>query len=128
MRRVVPAILAMALLAGLGFSVYADDTEKKDESPKVTIKSVMKKANGKKGLVAKISTGKATDAEKKEWVKLAEGLAAAKPPRGEADSWKKLTDEIVSAAKDSADGKKEAYPKVKTTWDCGGCHKNHKPA
>lgn len=126
MRRVVPAILAMALLAGLGFSVYADD--KKEDSPKITIKGVMKKANGKKGLVAKIKTGKATDAEKKEWVTLSEGLAAAKPPRGEDESWKKLTEEIVSAAKDAVEGKKDAPARVGKSWDCGACHKNHKPA
>ena len=123
MRRVVPAVLAMALLAGLGFSVFAADTDK----PKHTIKEVMKKAHGKSKLAQNVAKGKATDAQKKELVELYEAMAMNKQPKGEDASWKALNDELVAAAKDAQEGKEGAGARLSKAFACGTCHSKHKP-
>jgi hypothetical protein len=97
-----------------------------DEKPKYTIKEVMKIANKEK-LLNKVVDGKGTAEDKKKILELYEAMAKNKPPKGDADSWKKTTEAIVAAAKDVVDGKDgslDALKKVATK--CGDCHKEHK--
>lgn len=89
----------------------------KDE--KVTIKLVMQKAM-KGGLCAKVASGKASDDEKKELVRLFEGLAKTDPPKGEAAAWKDKTKALLEAAKNN-DG-----AALKKAANCAACHKEHK--
>ena len=86
---------------------------------KASIKDVMKKAM-KGGLCGKVASGKANDEEKKLLISLFTDLAAAKPPKGEEDSWKEKTKALLDAAKadDSAALKKAA--------NCKECHSAHK--
>lgn len=113
MRNFVSMGLAVALMsAGL---LWADDKDK----PKYTTKEVMKLAHKEK-LLNKVMEGKASDDEKKKLVELYEAMAANKPPKGDADNWKKLNDALVDAAKKAdADALKKAS-------NCGACHSAHK--
>ncbi len=124
MRRVVSGVLAVAMLAGLGLVVRGDD------KPKYTVKEVMAKAHkgakGKKPLAARAAAGQASDEEKKLLVELYEEMAKNKPPKGDAESWKKLNDELVAAAKDVAEGKDGAGKRLGNAMKCGPCHDNHK--
>lgn len=124
MRRVVSTVLGLAVLAGLGFAVNGDD------KPKFTTKQVMAKANGKgkNSLANKVIGGKASDAEKKQLVELFEAMSANKPPMGSEESWKKLNDELVGAAKDAEAGKEGAGDRLKKANNCKVCHEAHKPS
>ena len=87
MRKLLVASIVMAFVfAAVGFATRADEEKK----PKHTIKAVMK-ACMKDGLCKKVASGKADDAEKKTLVENFEALAANKPPKGDADSWKEKT-------------------------------------
>jgi surface antigen len=107
--------------AALGLATRAEDKEK----PKHTIKAVMK-ACMKDGLCGKVAGGKASDDEKKALVENFEALAANKPPKGSADSWKEKTSALVDAAKAAAAGKEGAEAKLKAAANCMACHKEHK--
>ena len=102
-----------AVVFAAGFAIAADE-------PKYTIKEVMKATMGKDKLVSKVVDGKATDDEKKSLVEYAEALAAGKPKKGSDESWKKLTEAFLEAAK-KADGKA-----LKEAANCSACHKEHK--
>jgi len=123
MRRVFPvALTVLAIAASFALSTLrADD----DEKPKFTIKEAMK-AHAKEKLHTKVIEGKATDEEKEKLLSLYEAMGKNKPPKGDAESWKKLTDELVAAAKDAKEGKEGAGDRLKKAVDCGACHKIHK--
>ena len=118
----VSAALAIAAAVMVNFSGAADkgDAKKDDAKPKHSIKNVMKKCM-KGGLCKKVAGGEASDEEKKLLVEMFTALAANKPPRGDADSWKAKTSALVKAAtaNDGAALKKAA--------NCAACHKVHKP-
>ena len=121
-----PAALILGLLVGLAV-VRADDP-----APKFTIKQVMDTANkGPKkdadSMATRVIKGQGTDDEKKQLVDLYTALAANKPPKGDADSWKAKTDALVDAAKAVADGTDGATAKLKKALDCGSCHEAHRP-
>jgi hypothetical protein len=104
--------LGLVVVAGLGARAA-------DEKPKYTISEVMVKAH-KEGLLKKVTSGKASDAEKKQLCEMYEALAANKPPKGDASSWKDKTSAIVAACK-----KDDAKALAKAT-NCGACHSVHK--
>ncbi len=94
------------------------DAQGGDEKP-VSIKVVMKKAMAG-GLCKKVASGEASEAEKKQLIKLFTDLAANKCPKGDEDSWKEKTKALLAAAKaDDGDALKKAA-------NCGACHKAHK--
>ncbi len=86
---------------------------------KITIKDVMKTAM-KGGLCKKVASGKASDDEKKELIKLFTGLSMTTPPKGDEAAWKEKTKALLDAAK-ADDGK--ALGKAA---NCAACHKEHK--
>ena len=118
----VSAALAIAAVVMVNFSGAADnnDAKKDDAKPKHSIKNVMKKGM-KGGLCKKVASGKASDDEKKLLVEMFTAMAASKPPRGDADSWKTKTSALLKAAQD---GNGAA---LKKAANCAACHKAHKP-
>lgn len=119
---VMAAVAAGVLLLG---STQAED--KKEEAPKITIKAVMKEAM-KDGLCKKCGSGQASADEKKRLVELFTALHAAKPPKGEAESWNTKTEALIKAAKALEAGDKEAAAALGKAANCGACHGAHKPA
>ena len=53
-------------------------------------------------------------------------LSKNEPPKGDADSWKKLTGALVKAAKGCVDGDADAGAALRKAGNCGACHKKHK--
>ena len=72
----------------------------------------------KKGFKAKLHEDLA--ANKAVLAKYAAWLAAYKPPRGDAESWKKKTDAITTAIKAND------QPALKKATNCKACHNVHK--
>ena len=121
---------SLAILGGAGAMVLHDGIEE-----------IMEKGFKKGGLRHKISTE--IDKDKPNWAvvekqsseltKLCGDLGKEKPPRGEADSWKKLTDALAKNVKNlgEAAGKKDqtAAKDVikKINNSCAECHKLHQP-
>lgn len=134
----VAAGLGMAaLVLGVGGfgSVAAQD--KKDETP--TIKEIMAKGHkGTDAYVAKITAAvkgeKWDDAQKlaKTVAFFGESLGKNKPKKGDADSWKTLSEKYAADTKavfDATEKKdaKAANEALKALGgSCGGCHKVHK--
>jgi hypothetical protein len=115
--------LAVAVLLGSG-----DSSAAPQDAQKYTISDVMKKAHGgKTGLLNKVKSGMATDAEAKTLLEMYQALAKAKPPQGDADSWKTKTTALVEGAKLVVDGKKdEGVTKLNGAANCKACHSVHK--
>jgi mono/diheme cytochrome c family protein len=124
MRRLALFILfcsaAMVALTAPAGDYYAADA-------KVTIKEVMNQAHKKpKELLKKAATGRATNAEKAELLELYKALAASKPPKGDAASWKEKTGVLVSAAQAAVEGKPDAGAQLTRAGNCAACHAAHK--
>lgn len=97
-----------------------------DEKPNVTTKEVMKRAL-KGPLTKKAATGKASDDEKKELLKLFQAMAKNDPPKGDADSWKAKNAALVKAAKAIVEGEQGAAAALTKAANCKNCHSEHKP-
>jgi hypothetical protein len=92
------------------------------EKAKYTIKEVMKEAH-KDGLLKKVSGGMGDKKDAERLLELYTALSKNTPPMGEKDSWKKITDDVVAAAKKAVAGDTAA---LKKAVNCGACHKAHK--
>jgi hypothetical protein len=131
------AVLALAaLLVGDGATADAQD----DKNP--TIKEIMGKAHkGNTALVAVI--GKQLQAAKPEWdtiqpqtkelAELGTALGKNSPPKGNKQSWERLTKAyntnaaaLVTAA-DAKDKRKAVAAHQKLVASCMGCHTAHRP-
>ena len=112
-----------------------------DKDP--TIKDVMKKVNGgSKGLCAIVGADlKSKDIKWEQVQKDSKELAACvafltknKPPKGEQESWDKLTKDYIATAKDlvaaadKKDDKAALAAHKKLVGACMECHKAHRPA
>jgi cytochrome c556 len=119
-------------------SIRSPAGAQEDKAP--TIKAIMKKMHsGDTSLrptIAKALKAEAPDWEEiqkatKEFSKFADSLAKNPPPRGEKESWEKLTKEFVanahamdeSAKKKDKEGAKVAHSKL---GNCKGCHDAHR--
>jgi soluble cytochrome b562 len=123
---------AMMALVTYNAIVSADD---KDETP--TIKEIMKKGHKKtEGYIDKIKAD-AKDGkwdEAKDYAKtlafFGESLGKNKPPKGEGESWEKLTkkyaDTTKSVVKAVDDKDAKAVNKALSQIDCKECHSAHK--
>jgi hypothetical protein len=93
---------------------------------KYSIKDVMKKVM-KGGLIQKEIKGTASDEDAKLIVAMFKDLAAATPPKGDAESWKTKTKALLDGAQLYADGKKgDAADALKAASNCMACHSTHK--
>jgi hypothetical protein len=97
-----------------------------DEAPKYKTKDVMKKAF-KGPLLKKVASGEASEEETKELYDMLVALSKNEPPKGEAESWKKLTGALVKAGKAAVEGEADAGEMLKKAANCKACHTNHKP-
>jgi hypothetical protein len=125
----VAGLLALALTS----AVLAADLD---------IKMIMKKVNSPTGLVYNIGKDLKDDEpdwdniqqETKELAELAAMLPKNKPPRGDKESWARLTASYVEAAKalDAAAQKKNlsaaksAQARLAAPATCKGCHAQHR--
>lgn len=96
-----------------------------DDQPKHTIKDVMKE-HKKGALKDKVLDGTASKEEKQRLVELYTEMGKSKPPKGPDDSWKKLNDALIKAAKEIQDGKESGVMNLKKAVNCGACHSTHK--
>ena len=136
-RRLCGAALAAALIglaAAWSQLIAEDDTEP-------SIKEIMTKAHkGGKSLLSTVG-GDLKSAEPnwddvqtkaKELVKLGKSLGKNDPPKGDKESWEKLTKSYVDTAKqldDAAQAKEKSKAVTahsKLTKMCAACHKAHK--
>jgi cytochrome c553 len=137
MSRVMPLSTGLTVLAVLAVALGWASAD--DKTP--SIKDIMTKAHkGGDSLIEKL--GKELKADEPKWddvqketkelVDLGSALGKNDPPKGEKESWAKLTKQYVDEAKvlDGAAQKKdkaaaaEAQKTLKTY--CAACHKEHK--
>jgi cytochrome c556 len=124
--------VAFTFLAVWGVADAADNPD---------IETIMKKVNGGKGFqkkqlpdALKASPIDWTSVQKitKEYSELCSYLGKNEPPKGDKQSWDKLTKEYAANAKklDDAAEKKDKDAVVKTQQvlgaSCNACHKQHK--
>jgi len=121
---------SMFVLSGVGAAALYDGIEE-----------IMEKGFKKGSLRQQIDTEVKKDSpnwpdvEKKagELKKLCDALCKEKPPRGEADSWKALTEALnknIKSLGDAAGRKDHANAKTiitKINNSCAECHKRHQP-
>ncbi len=124
---------AFALTVCLGvicMSASAGMPRNQDEPPKeekkLTIKDIMDQAH-KKGLIKKVATGKASEAETKKLQTLYTALSKLSAPQGDKKSWEEKTKALVVAAKAAVDKDVDYATKLKAASNCTACHKIHKP-
>ena len=128
-------LLALAVVAS---GLQAEDKDKKDEKPK-DVKAIMKKAHAGDEAFKAVVTGAAKEKEYakaatalKAWVVLSGHLGDFDPPKGEKDSWTKLSKKYaadvkaLSKAVDDKDDKAIAAALKTINTSCGSCHKAHK--
>lgn len=118
-------LMVAGVVIAFGWVALSLATSAEDAKPKYTIKEVMKSAH-KGGLMKKVADGKATAEEKTQLVEFYVALAANKPPKGEAASWKEKTDALIAAAKDAEAGKDGAGAALSKAANCMACHSVHK--
>ena len=117
------ALFAAALLMACFVSQPA--TGEDEDGPKYKTKDVMKHAM-KGPLLKKVADGNASTEEKKELLEMLVALGKNEPAKGDAESWKKLTDALVKAGKAAVDDEKTAGEMLKKAADCKACHTAHK--
>jgi hypothetical protein len=134
-----------AVLAAFGVALVAfssgQTTAANADDP--TIKQIMQKVNGGKGVSLCKACNDGVKAEEPKWdelavkaktlVPLAKAMSKNKPPKGDEDSWKKFSEGYAKAAEDfeaAVDKKdaKAAQTAMATIADCRGCHTAHRPA
>ncbi len=116
-----------ALLLAAGALVWqakaADDHEVIEE----VMKKYHKAPKGTDPTCKKAVDGKASADELKQLVSAYEKLAAVKPPKGDASSWKDKTSKLLAAAKSLQKGDADGLAKYKEAVNCKACHSVHKP-
>jgi hypothetical protein len=130
--------LALAVgLAILSLVATAQD-KKKDGAKEPTIKEIMKKGHGSKGLLDSITAAakgkkwEAAENDAKLLKEFGEGLGKLKPSKGGEESWAKLADKYkdntaaVADAVDKKDAKAAADAVGAIKKSCGECHTAHK--
>ena len=141
MRKLVRAGLFAAAVLGFVLASGTMSAQDKDKKKTPSIKEIMKKGHGSMGLLGGIAKeakdGKWEDADNdaKLLKEFGEGLGKNKPPKGDDESWKKLTEKYKenTAAVAEAAGKKDkdavlaALDKiVPKSGSCKECHDAHK--
>jgi hypothetical protein len=139
-RRVVAcvAVGGLALALSVQTTVAQDKKKEKDGDKTPSISEIMKKGHGAKGLLkgidSHVKSGMWDEAQTdaKLLKAFGEGLGKNKPPKGDDESWKKLTGEYKDNTKAVYDGadKKEAKDVTaglkKIRGQCKTCHDANK--
>lgn len=109
-------------------TLAADKEDAATAAPKYEFEEIMKKGmKGDDSLLKKLIGGSATDEEKETFVAYCESLCQLEPSEGDAESWKKKTTALLTAARDAANGKADAAPTLEKAANCKACHSIHKP-
>ena len=124
--RISAAVLSLVALTS--FTLAAPI---KKPRPQTEIESIMQAGFGGyppvlKRPVAKAIDGTATKEELEKFVELCKKLSEQKPPKGDAEQWKKFTTELLESSKAVAaggEGKAEAVKRLTAAADCKACHK-----
>jgi hypothetical protein len=113
------ALACLALVLG-AWVVMAE--EKADEE--LDLSTIMKKAH-KEGLLKKVLSQKASQEDKDQLVEYYVAMSKLEPPEGDMASWKKLNDQILSAAK-AVQGGRGNLAQLNKVTNCKACHNVHK--
>jgi cytochrome c556 len=139
MRLTVCRLAACAAVGGLALALSMGTTAAQDKEKQYTIKEIMKIGHqGTKSLLKGIGA----QIEAQNWEEAANGaktlktfgeqLGKLEPDRGDAESWKKLTEEYKKRTAAVAAGVEKKDAKAATTalkqigGSCKGCHDAHK--
>ena len=121
------AALVVALLAVGSLAWQANAAASSEDAIKEFMKECHKAPKGVDPACKKAVDGKASPEEIKKLVAGYKMLAAAKPPKGEMDSWKDKTSKLYAASQKLAKGGTEAAAAYKEAVNCKACHSAHKP-
>ena len=121
-KKIASLVVCLAAVGVLSLPAGAAD----DDAPKYKTKEIMKAAF-KGPLIKKVASGQASDDDKAKLHEMLVALSKNKAPKGEADSWDKLTGALVKAGKAAVDGDPKAAGMLKKAANCKACHKEHKP-
>ncbi len=138
MKRLAWVVGALALIVAVVL-VSVPGTDAKDPTIKEIMGKLHKGANAPIGLLKKDLQEDDPDWPEiqkttKEFVTLGAALGKNDPPKGDADSWKKLTKQYFDNAKilDDAAKKKDKSgalsAQAKLAGSCLACHKAHRPS
>ena len=119
-------LLAGSVLLLVAMANAALAADPKEDAIKEFMKTYHKAPKGVDPVCKKASDGKATPEELKKLVEGYRTLAAAKPPKGDAASWKEKTAKLLSAAEDLQKGAPGAAARYGEAVNCKACHSVHK--
>lgn len=123
-------LLVAVLISGFfAANATAQDVNKNETVAieKMTISQIMKTAHKKPNdLLKKVATGKASQKEKQDLLKMYKILASRKPTKGKSESWKNKTTLLVKAAEAANKGTKDYNKMLYRASNCMSCHKEHK--
>lgn len=118
--------LTFGVVTMLSLSAVIATVARADDKAKFTVAEVMKKAHGGSKLANKVADGKASKEDRELLLDLYKALAANKPTKGDAKSWKEKTEALVAAAESAVKGDADAGEKLTKAKDCKSCHMVHK--
>jgi len=114
-------MVAAAAAVGLTFSATADDAHE-------LIEKAMKEGHkGKTSIVAKIKDGSASKEDIKKLQGWYTAMAKVKPPKGDAEGWKKKNTRLAALTGKIANGDEKAKKAFGKAVNCKACHNAHKP-
>lgn len=123
LKKICSGLACLAVLAFVGVPAIAAD---EGDDKKIPTKKIMKEAF-KGPLLKKVAGGNGSAEDAKNLHTMLVALSKNEPPKGEEESWKKLTAALVKAGKAAVDGDKEAGAMLKKAANCKACHSQHKP-
>lgn len=124
--KILMPALALTCTMALFSTVNAADAEK-DNPTKEFMKKYHKAPQGVDSISKKASMGKASPEELKGLAAGYKAMIAAKPPKGDAASWKEKTTKLSAAADALVKGEPDAVARYKEAVNCKACHSEHKP-
>ena len=121
------AVAGIAVAITVGTHVWQAQAADSKDAIKDVMKAYHKAPKGTDPTCKKAADGKATPEELKKLVAGYTAMAAAKPPQGDAASWKEKTSKLLAAAQALEKGVPDAAAKYKEAVNCKACHSAHKP-
>lgn len=79
-----------------------------------------------KGLCQRVIKSQASGEEIHQLVQMFERLEQLDPPLGSEEKWAALTQELVEATRNIANGQ-AAHEQLKRAANCNACHREHRP-
>lgn len=125
MIKTIKTIAAVMAVAGLMGSVWVCGADG-DAVIKDAMKKYHKAPKGTDPVCKKVQTGAASAEELKGLIACYKAMCAAKPPQGDAASWKEKTTKLLAAAEGLQKGGPDAVAKYKEAVNCKACHSVHK--